>query len=456
MLLISQVDLELFFNENYLTFLILGGLLVVMFSYRDVPLPAAGNFLLIIIVLFIMSVANGLETWAKVSPDRIQVRIVTSVIHYILQPFVIYLELLTIIPRGDIKEQVYGGGTKMPRRFLPDQKTLLLLSLPIIFNTAIYLLAPFTRDLVFHFNEDYSFNRGILGYTIYIVTFFYLFLLLIWSFYFLKEKDRRMGITLFFIVGIAVLTGIFEALNIISGYIDEVFALGVLLYYMYLTTVHEREMQASLSLRETELARRRLQLLTEQIQPHFLFNSLHIIKSLIRTDQKKAMASVEYFSDYLRANLNAISSDDPIPFEMELANVKAYISLVQNDERRQITVEYDIKEKDFNIPPLTVEPIVENAVLHGVRKGGNIRLASYKDHDCITITVTDNGKGINPSQKKRKKSRHGIGLNNVRTRLALFCDGSLEMNSKDGTTVTIRLPVNTEDSSHSSNSGISE
>jgi sensor histidine kinase YesM len=142
---------------------------------------------------------------------------------------------------------------------------------------------------------------------------------------------------------------------------------------------------------------------------------------------------------------------------MELANVKAYISLVQNDERRQITVEYDIREKDFKIPPLTVEPIVENAVLHGVRKGGNIRLASYKDHDCITITVTDNGKGINPSQKKRKKSRHGIGLNNVRTRLALFCDGSLEMNSsKEGTTVTIRLPVNMEDTSHSLNSGISE
>ena len=151
MLLISQVDLELFFNENYLTFLILGGLLVVMISYRDVPLPAAGNFLLIIFVLFIMSVASGLETWAKVSPDRIHVRLITSVIHYILQPFVIYLELITIIPWGAKKEQVCGEGTKMPARFLPDRKTLLLLSLPIIFNTAIYLLAPFSGDLVFHF-----------------------------------------------------------------------------------------------------------------------------------------------------------------------------------------------------------------------------------------------------------------------------------------------------------------
>ena len=82
----SLRDLGLLISENYLTFLLLGGLLVVMYAYRDIHLPATRNFLFIILVLFLMSIANSLERWAVLSPDRRTMRIAMSVLHYCLQP----------------------------------------------------------------------------------------------------------------------------------------------------------------------------------------------------------------------------------------------------------------------------------------------------------------------------------------------------------------------------------
>lgn len=437
MLLINQIDLQLFISENYFTFLLLGGLLIVMFAYRDMPIPATGNFLLIIFILFVMCVVNSIERWATYSPDRIEIRMISSVIHYILQPFVIYLELLIIIP----EVQLSGRDEHDVSVRRKKQLNRLILSFPIIFNTVVYLIAPFTGGLVFSFDEDYCFDRGPLGYTIYIVTFIYLFLLLIWSYRFMLNNDRRRGIILFFVVAIAVLTGILEGLNLVPGYIDEAFALGVFLYYMYLITVHESEMQKKLALKELELSKNKMKLLREQIRPHFIFNSLHIIKALIRKDQKKAVEGVENFSDYLRANLDAITSDNLISFEEELEHIEAYVSLALADDSKNITMEYDIGVSRFQIPPLTVEPLVENAILHGVPKGGVVKLSTREEENQIVITVFDNGKGIKPPHSAMEEKGTGIGIKNVQTRLAALCKGTLNFKSyENGTIVTVIIP----------------
>ena len=118
---ISHTDLVSLITANYITFLILGGLLIMMLVYRDVHLPATRNFLIIIIVLFVMCVTSGLDRWAVLSPDRTAVRMAASVLHYILQPLVIFLELVIIIPDG--------GTAARPRR--------MLLELPLLINTAI-------------------------------------------------------------------------------------------------------------------------------------------------------------------------------------------------------------------------------------------------------------------------------------------------------------------------------
>lgn len=418
------MNLEIFFNENYLVFLLLGGLLIVMYAYRGVKLPASRNFVLLIFIILAMCVASGIETWACDSPDRALIRTIVSVIHYILQPFVIYLELVIIMPEGK--------NTFSCR---------LLLALPIIINSIIYLIAPFTGDLVFNYDEDYYFNRGPLGYSIYIVTFLYLALFLYWSFRFLKRNERRKGILLFFMVGIGILTGVLEYLNVVTGYIDEAFALGVFLYYMYLITLHESKMQAKLAMQEIEISRSKVELLRQQIRPHFIFNSLHIIKSLIRTDQDKAAECLEDFSDYLRANIDAISSDNLIAFDDELSYIKTYVSLALADDSKNICVEYDINEKDFRLPPLSIEPLVENAIRHGLRDGGNVKLSTCADGDFIVITVSDNGKGFESDSTDKERTRMGTGIENVRTRLATLIEATLDISSSDkGTDVTVKIP----------------
>ena len=419
------MSLELFFNENYIAFIILAGLFVIMFAYRDVHIPAGKNFILIAIVILVMCIAHCIEHWASLSPDRLNMRIISSVVHYILQPLVFYLELIIIIPESD-KE-------------IKSHK--LLLALPIIANTIIYLIALGKNELVFWYDAEHIFHRAALGYSIYVVTLIYFLLLMQWSMKYLKVHDTKRSIMLHFMLVVAVITGILEAINIAPGYIDEAFAFGALMYYVYLVTIYDGEMQASLAKKDLELTQNKLTLLRQQIRPHFVFNSLHIIKSLIRSDQSRAITAIEDFSEYLRANVNAIESDKLIMFEEELSLIEAYTSLALADRSKNITIEYDIQEHYFRIPPLTVEPIVENAIKHGLRYGGILSLSTRRDGNDIVIVVSDNGVGFDESNKNKDESHKSTGLENVRTRLREQCNGTLDITShKDGTDVTIRLP----------------
>jgi len=374
-------------------------------------------------VLFVMGLASGLERWATFAPERVDLRTWSSVAHYILQPLVLYLELAIIMPPAGKSNRVWQT----------------LLALPAITNTAIYLAAPFVGGLVFCYDEHYWFCRGPLGVSVYVVTFLYLGLLLLWSARLYQSDRRRTAIILLFMAAIAILTGVLEATNLVTGFIDETFALGALLYYIHLITVHESQMQTELAEKDLELTRNKVQLLREQIRPHFVFNSLQVIKSLIRTDQDRAVLCLEDFSDYLQANLDAMASDKLVPFDTELQHVEAYVSLALADQTKPIRVEYDIQERYFSVPPLTIEPIVENAIRHGVSEGGTVTLSTYATEDGVAVVVSDDGKGIDGSGATGERA--GVGLTNVRTRLDTLCDGTLEFESGDtGTTVTVRIP----------------
>jgi sensor histidine kinase YesM len=170
---------------------------------------------------------------------------------------------------------------------------------------------------------------------------------------------------------------------------------------------------------------------------------LHIIKALIRTDKEKAIKGIEDFSDYLQANLDVINSDTLIPFEDELTHIEAYTSLALSDNSKNITIKYDLKETLFRVPPLSIEPLVENALVHGVNKDGTIILSTYSENDNIVITVIDDGKGFDEAATKKEKKRVGIGVANVRTRLETLCNGTMNIDSSSaGTTITIKIPVN--------------
>lgn len=419
----SAVDIEYLISANYAAFLMLIGLFIIMYVYRDVKLPASKTFVLIAAVLFCMCIAHSLEGWALLSPDRHDVRVFSSVVHYVLQPFVIYFELIVLLPDHMSKRQK------------------LLFSLPIAINTLIYLIAPFTRELVFWYAPDYSFSRGPLGASIYIVTFFYLLMLIYWTFISFRKNEKGMSVVLIFVSGIAILTGILEGANIASGHIDEAFVLGVIMFYMYLANMYEREIEESLMQKELELSKSELSLLRQQIRPHFVFNSLSIIKSLIRSNPDKAVEGLENFSDYLRANLDVLKSQELVSFDEELDNIEAYVSLALADESKGVNVIYDIKEKYFRLPPLSIEPLVENAIIHGIAGGGTVNVSTMSDEESYIVVVADDGVGFDTGGTPQEKKRRGIGVENVRARIEKQCGGSLDIKSdSDGTVVTVRIP----------------
>lgn len=195
---------------------------------------------------------------------------------------------------------------------------------------------------------------------------------------------------------------------------------------------------------ERKLGRNQALLMTVQMQPHFIFNTLSSIEAMCLTDPSCAAESLENLSGYLRSNMDALTSEALISFDDELRHIRQYIALELADPARQFSFVYELDVRDFSLPALTVQPIVENAVKHGAlthRDGtGCVTLTTEKFGKYIRIMVTDNGTddiGLTDLQREHR----GIGIENTRKRLAVFCGGSLELKTgKDGTKAIILIP----------------
>lgn len=194
---------------------------------------------------------------------------------------------------------------------------------------------------------------------------------------------------------------------------------------------------------EKELTNARIDIMLSQIQPHFLYNSLTAIRRLCNVDPQKARECINDFSLFLRANMNSLTSKTPIPFEQEMKHTMSYLNLEQQRFHSRLQVVYDIKAREFDIPPLTLQPIVENAVRHGILKrtqGGTITIRSEGKKEKYCITVQDDGVGFEADTYVKGKHDH-IGIANVRERLEAMCGGTLEIQSVpgEGTTATITI-----------------
>ena len=140
-------------------------------------------------------------------------------------------------------------------------------------------------------------------------------------------------------------------------------------------------------------------------------------------------------------NIRAIQSDLNIPFGKELENAEIYLSLAQMDISRKFDFVYDLRCTDFSIPPLSLEPLIENAVRHGLDMyGGTITVSSFRDGGNIIISVADSGVGKNNLTEK-ESGRLGVGIENTRRRLELQSGGRLELDiSENGSTARIIIP----------------
>lgn len=194
---------------------------------------------------------------------------------------------------------------------------------------------------------------------------------------------------------------------------------------------------------ERKLTQTRISTMMSQIRSHFIFNVLAAISGYCKIDPEKADNALIRFSRYLRKNIRIIEVEGLIDFDEELEQLEDYVALEQLRFEDMIVFEKEIETSSFKIPPLTIQPLVENAIKHGLvgqDRSGIIRLHTARKGDRIEITVTDNGVGFVPEEMDKKES---VGLRNVRYRLETMIGGSLSVRSRlgEGTTVLITIPV---------------
>ena len=229
----------------------------------------------------------------------------------------------------------------------------------------------------------------------------------------------------------------------VRGFTPGFFSLFVFLSLFFFYTNLFVRSENSLLVREKALTESRLRALQLQINPHFLFNTLSSVAGLCESDPPAAQEMVYQLSDYLRDNLVDLTGPATIPFREELTQLEHYLA-IERTRFPEIEVRFDIRAEAFLIPSLTLQPLVENAIKHGIRKRrdsrGVITVTSEAAEDAYIVHILDDGVGFSADEAPADGVH--IGIQNVRTRLELLCDGTLEVVSAPGrgTACRIRLP----------------
>ena len=193
--------------------------------------------------------------------------------------------------------------------------------------------------------------------------------------------------------------------------------------------------------RDQELREAKVRAMINQIRPHFLYNTLVTIYDLCKDEPQQAMPAILDFTSYLQANFTALAATEPISFSEELEHTRAYVSTELLLFGDRLNVAYDTAFTAFRLPPLTLQPIVENAIKYGVGKGrspGHILVRTRSVDNGAEVIVEDDGAGCDPAPDGETH----VGLQNVRERLAMMCGGALSISPRPGggTAVTVFVP----------------
>ena len=255
----------------------------------------------------------------------------------------------------------------------------------------------------------------------------------------IRRRDRlsRRQLFSFLAYSLMPLIGMLIQIAFYGLYAIVIFttAAAMVLYVSMLTDQVEKYIR-----QQEELARQRASILVLQMRPHFIYNTLTSIYHLCKSDPAAAQRVISDFSSYLRQNFTAIAKEGTVPFKDELEHARAYLAVEQARHEGMLQVTMDTPFMNFRLPPLTLEPVVENAVKHGfdpTREALEIVIRSRETEKGAEITVEDNGPGYSPADDDEPH----IGLANIRERLSMMCGGSLTIETREtgGTRVTISV-----------------
>jgi len=410
------MDLIKFLLNNYINILLIFGLVLAIFiskSYKNI-----NNIFLLMVsgISMIFLIFNYCLNSVYNDGNYITYKNIFLIL-FLIQPLQIYFLILSLIPY--------------------KKRNSLLLIIPLIINTLIMVFYSNT-NYIFEVLNDKTIIKGQLFYFEIIVCLIYMLIIFIISIYYLIKKETFKGLIILF-------SSVACSISLILGAYSLSFNIGIsvvlfsgLLIFIYNYTQYQTQYSA---LQEKMIQEQRTSLAISQIQPHFLYNSLATIGFLCKKDPLTASKAIDQFSDYLRTNLNSLTKKDNIPFLEELDHIKTYVWLEQLRFEERLKVIYDINYTSFFVPALSIQPLVENAIKHGICnkvEGGTLYIRTIEYLDYIKVIVEDDGVGFDPKVKKNDNRTH-VGINNVRSRLSSMSDATLDIKSVigKGTTITI-------------------
>ncbi|MGM9613973.1 MAG: sensor histidine kinase [Oscillospiraceae bacterium] len=221
---------------------------------------------------------------------------------------------------------------------------------------------------------------------------------------------------------------------------------SLLLVFLILRTAKQTVMNQQAADRarklEQELEDSRIAIMRSQIKPHFIYNTLGTIQQFCLSQPEKAAELVQDFSLYLRGNLNELDDHAPICLSQEIEHVKHYVN-IEHVRFPDMHIEFDLQSGEFFLPALSIQPLVENAIKHGLmglESGGTVVISTYETDDEYCVCVKDDGVGFDESALQ--DGRRHIGIQNTRRRVEAMCGGSLTVSSTPGagTTALITIP----------------
>lgn len=350
---------------------------------------------------------------------NLQLRMLNSIYGYSVRPVILVLFCTVVCPEREF-----------------------LLSWIVVGLNAVFYLSNLYTHHIFYFSEDNHFGSTPWNYACFIVSIvFLLYLLYLTAEKYRKTRNWRDLMPL--LNAFLVIAGVILDYNVGSSRQTVSFlTIGIVLssdfFYIWL---HLQYVQAH----EQEIVQvQRTQIMLSQIQPHFLSNSLEVIRRLIRKDPKNAENAIIKLERYLRGNMESLTQEGLIPFSKELEHTKMYLELEQYRFPDELHIEYDLKCTEFELPPLTLQPMAENAVRHGIRRKksgeGTVRIGTREFSDRCEVFVRDDGPGFDPEATMSDGRAH-VGISNVRERLDH--EGmKLKISSRlqEGTEVRIIIP----------------
>ncbi len=191
---------------------------------------------------------------------------------------------------------------------------------------------------------------------------------------------------------------------------------------------------------QAAIANQNARIMVLQMRPHFLYNTMTSIYYLCDQNPKKAQQVILDLTSYLRKNFNAMVSNDTIPFSEELEHVRAYLAVELAQYEDNLFVEYDTPHTRFRLPPLTLQPLVENSIKHGMNPDSeplHILIQTSETNSGSVIVVTDNGPGFEP---KDVFNSHNA-LSNIKQRIEMMCDGNMTITSRKGEGTVVKMII---------------